>query len=438
VESDPNIAAAAIADAPDLVARNLKRNVFSIVLFEFTWGLGMMFVIYNPMVPAYLTMLAAPKTLMGFMQALWAIATPVQLLSDRWFGGPRRVRNAMMIYMAAVGIRLVFDIAAVALGGRWTGPGVLWGFVLACAGFVALIVVAQPIYIGVLTDNLPRDQRGRLFGLRTLGLGVGGILTGAAASWVLRHWPSPMNYRVSFLAGDALLLVSCLSLLPFRDRPDLAKTPRSPSLLADLRAKLRTLLDNPNYRVFLFFHVLNVSAVSIAAFIVPFAKERLAIADDRVAVFSLVFLATNAIMGIVIGRIADRFGYRVVGIVQSVSLIVLFLLAVAARDFAVVSVAYVLYSVCAMSTLMVLSNMSVELCPDLSAIDLTALGTTIILPAVATVPPLAGAILDLTGSYVSVFFVGASFAVIGLMGFLLLVREPRSGRIYVVKQIPMR
>jgi hypothetical protein len=86
----------------------------------------------------------------------------------------------------------------------------------------------------------------------------------------------------------------------------------------------------------------------------------------------------------------------------------------------------------------VLVNMSVELCPGLGPTDLAALGGTLVLPLVAVVSPLSGTVIDLTGSYQSVFFIGATVSVIALLGFGLLVREPRTGRLYQVRQIPMR
>jgi MFS family permease len=424
--------------ASDQVLANLRHNLFAVVLFEFTWGIGLSFVLYIPMVPAYLTVLGAPKTLIGLLQAVWTIATPLQLLSSTYLAGRNRLRNTMLLYAGAVLCRLLYGIVAVTLGIRWSGPGVLWSFVLGCFGLVGLITLAQPLYLGIMTDNVPRDRRGRLYGFRAFGLGIGGMLTAAVASWVLHRWPSPMNYRLSFLIGDSVLLVSCFSLALFRDRVDREMPARGPNLAHALREKLEILLGNPNYRLFLFFHLLNVSGASIAAFVVPFAKERLQISDSSVATFSVIFLGTNAVMGLVVGRIADRFGYRVVGIIQSSLLLCFFLTVVSARSFPVICVAYGMYATVSMSLLLVLCNMSLELCPQLSAIDLTALGSTIILPVVGTVPPLAGAIIDLTSSYLSVFFVGATIAFIALMGFAALVREPRSGRLYVVRQIPMR
>jgi len=348
------------------------------------------------------------------------------------------VRTALGLYMSATGLRLVYDALAVFVPGMWTGAGLLAFFVVACVSYVGFLVVGQSVYMGILTDNIPRKKRGWLFGLRTLCLGAGGIFTGFAASWVLHHWASPLNYRISFLICDLLWTSSALSLLLIRDRRPRAVRSPAAGFFHALLGKARILLGNPNYRIFLFFHMLNSVAGTMATFIVPFAREKLGVPDGTLAWLSVTFLAANAALGSLMGRLADRAGYRSVAIAQSGSLLVFFVIAVTARGFAEVCAAYALYSLVNMSSAFVLVNMSVELCPSVGVTDLTALGGTMLLPFVAIASPLAGTVIDLTGSYGAVFFIGATVALIALLGLIVLVREPRTGRLYVVKQIPMR
>jgi len=44
-------------------------------------------------------------------------------------------------------------------------------------------------------------------------------------------------------------------------------------------------------------------------------------------------------------------------------------------------------------------------------------------------------IIDRTGSYPTVFSIGATIAMIAFFGFAFLVREPRTGKLYELKQI---
>jgi MFS family permease len=419
--------------------RTLRRNVVGMLLFELTWGLGIPFGLFVPMVPAYLTSMGASKALMGFVQSLWTILIPLQLLGGHFFTGPGRLRAAMALYMSATGIRLLCDVLSLFVPGMWTPQVLTAAFIVACAGYVSLLVVGQSVYMGVLTDNIPRQKRGLVFGLRTLCMGTGGVAMGFAASWVLHRWPSPLNYRVSFMVGDALWTASSLCLLLLRDTPAPgSRQAGPPGFLRALAGKVRHVLANPNYRIFLFFHMLNIVGLTAAAFIVPYAKEKLGVQDGLLAWLSVIFLASGAALGFLMGRLADRVGYRSVGAVQSLLLLVFFLVALRSRSFTAVCVAYALYSIVNITAPFMLVNMSVELCPGMGVSDLTALGGTFLLPFVALSSPLAGTLIDRTGTYVTVFAIGAAVAVIALLGFALLVREPRTGRLLELKQIQMR
>jgi MFS family permease len=418
--------------------KNLPRNVTGMLLFEFIWGFGLPFGLYVSMVPAYLTDLGATKSLMGFVMTFWTILIPLQILAGHFFRERRRVQSVISLYVIATSIRLLYDLFAVFVPGAWTPQARIGFFVLANIVYVGLLIMGQSIYMGVLTDNIPRRRRGWVFGLRTLFMGLGGLLTAAGAAWVLHHWSSPLNFRVAFLICDALWTASSVSLFLLRDRPARNAFRRQAKFVAALKGKIGTLIADPSYRIFLFFHMLNSVALIIASFIVPFAKERLGIPDSQMTWLSIIYLAANAGLGFLLGKLADKAGYRSVGATMSFMLLVVFLIAVSARSFAAVCVAYGLYSVANISSAFILVNMSVELCPSIGVTDLTAIGGTLLLPFVAVASPLAGLIIDLTGSYPAVFLIGATVAAIALFGFAFLVREPRTGRLWVLKQVAMR
>lgn len=415
-----------------------RRNVIVLVLFEAAWGLGMPFTLYPTMVPAYLTVLAASKFLIGATQALWTICTPIQILSAHFHAGRNRTRNVMIIYMTAVGLRLIHDIIVNLAGDILPATTLQILFAAATLAFVLFIVYGQPLFFGLMTENIPREKRGRLYGLRTFGLGVGGLAMGVLASRILARIDAPRNYQLSFLVGDGFLFLSCFLLLFLRDETAVDKHESFHTLFVSLKQKLRTLLDEPNYRIFLLFHVLNVVAINIAAFIIPYAKERLGFLDSQVGALSLVFLATGAVFGFFIGRLADKYGYRMVAMTQALLLILFFTIVISISNHLVIYIAYMLYSLVNMSLLMVLVNMSAELCPGMNAVDLTALGTTVILPVVALVSPVMGMVIDRTGDYFAVFMTGLVIALVALMGFALIVKEPRRGRLYIVKQMMVR
>jgi MFS family permease len=184
--------------------------------------------------------------------------------------------------------------------------------------------------------------------------------------------------------------------------------------------------------------MLNTVGLNVGTFIIPYAQEKLGVTDEQVAWLSVIYLAATAAFGTLMGKLADKAGYRSVGAVQSVLLIGFYITAIAARNFPAICAAYVLYSVVNVSGSFMLVNMSVELCPSLDVSDLTALGGVFLLPFVALATPLAGRVIDATDSYPPIFSIGITVAIIALLGFAFLVREPRTGRVYAFKQIDAR
>lgn len=405
------------------------------LLFELTWGFGLPFSLYASMVPAYLSAMGTSKSLMGFVQSFWTILIPLQLIGSHYLGRKDRVRAVITLYMSATGVRVIYDVLAVFVPSLWTPASYIGFYVVALAAYVGLLIMGQTIYMGVLTDNIPKNRRGWVFGLRTLGNGVGGVLTGFLTSLVLGHWASPFNFRVSFLVGDLAWTLASLWLFIVRDRPARSARERAPGFFSNLAGKVRILLANPNYRVFLFFHMLNSVGLTIASFIVPYARERLGVPDGQMTWLSVIYLAAGAALGPLMGRLADRAGYRSVGAVQSFLVVAFFLFAVASRSFLVVCIGYSLYAIANVTSQFMLVNMSVELCPSINGADLTALGGTLLLPFVGISTPLAGAIIDQTGSYPAVFYIGATIGLVALFGFAFLVREPRTGKLYEFKQV---
>jgi hypothetical protein len=82
--------------------------------------------------------------------------------------------------------------------------------------------------------------------------------------------------------------------------------------------------------------------------------------------------------------------------------------------------------------------MSVELCPTVSPGDLYAFGSILTIPFVLGLSTLCGLIIDTTGSYLTVFVTGATLNLVALLGFALIVREPRTDPLYVIKPIDRR
>jgi MFS family permease len=400
-------------------ARHYRRNSASFIAFESLWGAGIPFFAFQVVAPAYLAYLGCSNLLLGFAQNLPVLCSPLMLVSGVLFARRNRRANTIALFAAASFCIIVYGAIAALLKGRLGNSALAWGFCVAMGLRFVFENLAQPNYVSLTTEVIPILKRGRLYGFRTLGYGIGSILTGIAASRLFGILPAPDNYLTGFLIAGVLFGISCAAIsFSVDDRiPTLPK--RRTSEIAGL------LTGNLEYRKYICGQALISVAASLGGFVVVFARKRFALPADLVGTFTMVFTLTNAGMGVIIGLIADKYGYRVILILQAVFLCIFYSMALAAANVTLVYVAYGFYSVVFMSLMPVMNNLIAEICPGVDAGNLGAVNQVLLLPLVLIAGALAGARVDATSRFAAVFAGGLVMAALACAWVLLFVKEPR-------------
>jgi len=422
-----------------LIERDLRRNVAAIVGWELLWGLGLPFALYWTLVPAYLQQLQASKTLIGLVGSFPTLFAPLAIVSSYWIRADRRMKVTRRTYVFAILPWLVYSVSALSWGQKWPLALHRAMMVFSAAAFMGGFRAMVATFFEVLTDNVPVKRRGKLFGLRSGALGGAGLASGYAAVRVLRHWPAPMNFQVSFLIGLALFLLSCSTLWFIRDHvnpahTDLNETSRPP-LWGWLKDSVSLVWHEPNYRQFLFFQgVLNAACLG-ASFVVAAAGDVLGATPEQQGVFGVVYVGGMAATGWLVGWVADRYGYRLTGFLIAALLASAYLTCFASRTLTLWFVAYGCMAVSNMAWNSILCNMGAEICPDVKPGHLMALGHSSVLLGVVPAMAACGRLVDYLGSYDAVFAVLLTLALVAALGFALLVREPRTGRLYMIKPL---
>ena len=83
----------------------------------------------------------------------------------------------------------------------------------------------------------------------------------------------------------------------------------------------------------------------------------------------------------------------------------------------------------------ILCNMGAEICPKVKPGRLMALGHSSVLLGVVPAMAACGRLADCLDSYDAAFSVLLTLALVSALGFALLVREPRTGRLYMIKPL---
>ena len=417
----------------EAIEASFPRNTAAAVMWDAVWGLGAACCLLYAVVPAYLLALGASKMLVQTVVVGFSVATGLQLLSPRISHGPRRKVRIYFIWSLFPALWLIYGTVASIGWDRLSDRVWIPLFVVMCAGLSVIMHLGTPSYTEMLVQNIPLKKRGRLGSARNIAFGVFGIFGVWLASWLMKQWPEPVNFHASFIFGSSIMLVSCISILFIRD---LAGTMQSEEVKTlPVMETVRNLLNNFNFRVFLVFYGFLVVGQALAPLFIGYAKDVLAMPLSHVAHFSFTFFLGAIVVGVFVAPLADRHGFRLIAIISAIMLGGAFLIPlVAGASRYAVLVGYALYAGTIFVNYLVLTNLGIELVPQVKPAAIFAVGSTTVIPFSLITAPLAGRFVDFHGEkgYHAIFMMGLVLALCALVGFITVVREPRTGQeIYV-------
>jgi MFS family permease len=414
---------------PQRMERDWRHNMVVFVAWEFLWGFGMPFAMFGTLAPAYLGAMEAPKWLIGLVLSCPAVFAAAQIIIGHRTPARRRLAVFSIVTTGSIVPLLAYSAAALLWGDGWPQSLHWLLYVTAQVLFTGGCASVLSLYWEIMTDNIPPRRRGLLYGLRMVAVGGTGVAVGFAATRVLRWWPQPANFRLCFLIGTGIFLVSCVMLKFLRDHVNPlhaadAEHQRQP-FLRYLASTLHAMGRRPGYRLAITLLILMALAAGGAPFIVDAAKDTLSATPEQQGVFSIVHLGATAALSWVLGAVADRRGYRRVSLLCAALLAAAFALCLAVPHITAWYVAWGLYAVVGMSMGMLLCNLSAELCPDIAPNRLVAVGNVLILVFILPSNALGGAVAGWCGSYTPVFAAYLVMSLAAAFGFAFLFRRPR-------------
>ena len=425
------------------IAGTYPRNRFFILAFEFAWGLGISLGMLFTVVPSYMTVIGAPKSLIGFVVSSWTILSPLQLVAGHFLAGRYKHRWLPLGYTISVIPWFLYSmISFLVPNGMSDGPRlVLFTFVI--LWFAAFVTMSDATYISLTIDAAPLKKRGSLFGLRLIFLAAATFLSSFVARWVMDRVPEPRNYHLSFTIATVIYAAGSLTMLAIKEHIPHHRSERTVrtgfhGLVERIRTLMQTVLGNPNYRITIFFFIVLFAARELNVFVVTFARDHLGISGSQVVVFTVMRIFLAAIFAVGVGKIADKKGYKLVTLIMAAGFAVAFgIVAYASKQekpsIILLYLGYGLHTGAGSLSIMALANMSAEIVEKQDTTILIALGNILVLPVLLFSQPLSGLLVDITGSYFTLFVLGFLLSLIGAGGFLFLVQEPRGRRMYAFR-----
>jgi len=408
---------------------SFRRNALCGAAWDGLWSLGTPFCMVWTVVPVYLLLLGASKTLVQTVMVCFSLAAFLQLFSARVINGPRRRLLIAIDWMLFTACLLGYGTVAALFWNHLSKALLMCLFLLACLGMIITMHFGGPPYVELCVSNVPVRKRGRFTAMRNLTYGCAGLLGIISPNRFINMWPEPHNFHYSMIVGSTIMMLSCFVIFGWHDHATGASSTPVPGI-SPLVAGHR-LYKNINFRVFLLFYMFLLAAQTLAPLLIGYGRDVLKLEPSRITYFTGAFFVGPILGGLLLAPLADRFGFRIVAILCGVLLAVGFLLPILFWNSLVpVLITYTCYAACNAISTMLVGSLGAEMVHDVSPAMILAVGNTMAIPLGLAVAPLAGRLVDQFGAegYLAIFVMGVMASGMAALGFALLLREPRTGQ----------
>lgn len=411
------------------VNKNYRRNLFCFILFEFLFGLGYPFALFDTVVPAWLSEINAPKMLIGFICSLPLTICPLQLVVSHFREMKSHKIWLITIYTLCALPWLIYSICLYLFASEQFIYSKLnlavFTAVMVC--FVAGTKGHITIYNSLAMNCMPFNKRGVFNGYSAIALAVAVLAISPVAHKIMSRSHFPDNYLFSFIIGTSFYLLCVLPLFFIRELSEQKRLSKF-NLLLKLKAIYRAIARNRRSRVFLFFYTLSLTSVILGSYFIVYAKEKLNLSVSKIIIFTIISMTCSAVATYFLGRIGDKRGYRMVGVFKSLLLLIAYVLFVyfdlsSTKSKFIIYAGFAFYSSVIIISNVLMRNMIIEILPKYEKAILVAAINLFLMPIVLFAVPAAGLIIDLTNSYITVFVVGAIFSAVAMAGYALLMTD---------------
>jgi len=323
----------------------------------------------------------------------------------------------------------VLAIALCTLAMGWMGATV---FLTLLYSLVLVRAVAagtsMPQWLDFIGRQIPEEKRGVLFGGRDAMGTLLGVAVLAALPHATKRFGFPTDFGLLFLAAAIAFLISGLVLSRMREVPYQAEEtrPRAP-LLQRLRRTLGILREDKPYRMLMIAMVFaSMVTVANSSMIVTKANRLLGLAGPELTAFagkaSICQIASYAAFMPLMGLLAGRIGYKKLAYIGCLAACGTMLLGIFAGGEWTFLSALVIGGARQAAMVLIGINLPLALARSDRRPSYIGLRSLCMLPA-AFMPLIGGSIADGFDPDI-VLWAAAVFALLALVVFYLLVREP--------------
>jgi MFS family permease len=191
-----------------------------------------------------------------------------------------------------------------------------------------------------------------------------------------------------------------------------------------LRQLPAILRRDDNYLHYLVARSIAVLGGMGTGFFMVYGADRFSIQGEMVGMLTAVLVGSQALMNLLLGAVADRLGHRAILAIAALAMFLAAVSVLLAPSVAWLAITFALVGASTAGNLVSGLNIILEFCAPEDRPTYIGLTNTLLAPATALAPIIAGVLVSSIG-YSTMFGLGIAMAVLGsaLLGFW--VREPR-------------
>jgi len=404
---------------------NARWN-FGVSLWDVTFiMLGISLVSRETVMPVLVAQLTSSKLAIGLIPAIFSLGGYLPQLLFANFTERLPYKKPFTMWVGGLGERGPYLLMALTIW--WlagSAPALALVLFFCCLAATATALgAATPAWFDMIAKVIPVQRRGFYAGL---GHGLGALMGVVGAYFVGRILATvafPNNFALLFGLAFAIMAISWLGLALTREPPSEMIKEQMP-LTRYLRQLPAILRRDRNYQRFLICRTIIQMGTMAGGFFMVYGIERFQIDGAGVGLLTAVLVAGQAVMGLIWGVLADRFGHKRVLATAAFALALAALAAWMADSQTWLVVTFALLGAYMAADTASGLNIILEFCAPEDRPTYIGLTNTLLAP-VLTLAPLLGGWLAMTVGYPGLFMTALLFASLGGLLMAFWVREPR-------------
>jgi MFS family permease len=390
--------------------KNFRWNAFANGLDLVFFTLGMSLVSRETVMPVLVSQLTDSRLAIGLIPAIFSLSFYLPQLLMANFAERLRYKKPFVMIIAGPGERGAYLLIGLSiLFFAESAPGLTLAlFFLFLAIGAACSGTVTPAWYDMIAKVIPVHRRGIWSGVSN-SLGALIAIAGALlVGHILETTSYPRNFAWIFLLAFGAWIVSYIGLALNREPPSMVVKEHIP-LYRYLRQLPAILRRDQNYRRFL----LSRTTIQFGAMAMGFFT-----------VYTAILVASQAVMNLVWGMVADRIGHKIVLAAEAFIMALAVLNALMAASPLQFSLTYMLLGAYWGADNVSAFNIIIEFCQAEDRPTYIGLTNTLLAPLLALGPVIGGWLAISTG-YPGLFLAALVVSITGGVLMAVWVREPR-------------